>query len=346
MLLNYLKSISGYFFLPLFFVGIILGIDRLLTLQSIRRLTETRAEYYFYQVRERLLEENLGEQKEFPHRSTLFLLGTSHFGELSTDVMESMRPDLLPYNYSAPSAPFSYYAYIFSKAIDSGILPKVLVLEIFPYSASKEANSYALRYSYDWNFFLSEGSHLDANERDIFLRSQVFRTQKFPFRIYEAIRRIQDPSKAEIFDYLRSTIEMSYKNKRGGIANDLIYQVPPEKLEADAEAYYKTTILPLQLSEEQFYFLEQVFQKASFHKIPILLVQTLQHPTLFLKSRDAPYQKEWDFRISLFQKKYNLKILNFQDYEMELDCKNFIDSHHLSGKCYTKPTEILMHNLP
>jgi hypothetical protein len=343
---NPLKTNSIYFFLPLFFVFLILGMDRLLTLKSIRRYTETRAEYYFYQVRERLLEENLREQRESPHRSTLFLLGTSHLGELSTEVMESMRPDLLPYNYSAPSAPFSYYAYIFSKAIDFGIRPKILVMEIFPYSASKEANSYALRYSYDWDFFYSEGSHFDGNERDIFLRSQVFQTQKFPFRISEAIRRIQDPSRVEVFDFLRDTIELSYKKNRGGIANNLIYQIPPEKLEADAEAYYKRTILPLQFSEEQFYFLERVFQKASFHQVPILLVQTLQHPTLFLKSRSAPYQKDWNFRISLFQKKYNFKILNFQDYEKDLDCKYFIDSHHLSGKCYTKPTEILLHNLP
>ena len=343
----YIKQKSAFlYFSPILILILIICIDRLFTIQSIRRLTETRAEYYFYQIREKLIPANVKEQKENPNQSTLFILGTSHLGELSTEVMEKSRPDLLPYNYSTPSAPFSYYYYIFSKAIDKGVTPKYLVLEVFPFSATKEANFYALRYSYDWNFFRREFYHFDWNEKDTFLRSQFFETQKFPFRLSEAIKRFKDPSQAQIFEMLRDRIENDYKKNRGGIANDLIHNIPPEKLQLESESYYRSTLANLQFSEDQFYFLEQVFKKAEEHKIPILVVETIQYPALYELIQNAPFQIVWNFRMSLFKNKYKFTYLKFQEYEKELDCKYFIDSHHLSGKCYEKPTEILMKNLP
>ncbi len=346
--MNFIKKLKSIYLylLPILILVLLFCMDRLFTIQSIRKLTETRAEYYFYQIREKLISENIKEEQENPNQSTLFILGTSHLGELSTGVMEKSRPDLLPYNYSAPSAPFSYYYYIFSKAIDRGVTPKFLVLEVFPFSASKEANFYALRYSYDWNFFWSEFNHFDWNEKDIFLRSQFFETQKFPFRLSEAIKRFKDPSQAQIFELLRNRIESNYKKNRGGIANDLIHNVPDEKLILESETYYRSTLANLEFSEDQFYFLEQVFKKANEHKIPILVVETIQYPALYQLIQNAPFQIVWNFRMSLFKNKYKFTYLKFQEYEKVLDCKYFIDSHHLSGKCYEKPTEILMKNLP
>jgi len=341
------KLNSNYLYLlPILILVLLICLDRLLTIQSIRKLTETRAEYYFYQIREQLISENTKEQQKKPNQSTLFILGTSHLGELSTHVMEKSRPDLLPYNYSAPSAPFSYYYYIFSKAIDKGVTPKYLVLEVFPLSATKEANFYALRYSYDWNFFWSEFNHFDWNERDIFLRSQFFETQRFPFRLSEAIKRFKDPFQAQIFEILKGRIENDYKKSRGGIANDLIHNIPAEKLKIESESYFRSTLANLQFSEDQFYFLEQVFKKAENHKIPIVVVETIQYPALHELIQNAPFQIVWNFRMSLFKNKYKFTYLKFQEHEKDLDCKYFIDSHHLSGKCYEKPTEILMKNLP
>ena len=215
--------------------------------------------------------------------NTLMLLGTSHMGELSTETMEETRPDLLPYNYSAPSAPFSFHNYIFHKALKKGVKPKYLIIEAFPYSASNESNYFALRYSYDWSFFFQNMKHFDLVDWDIFIRAQLFHTQRFPFRYSEIVKKVQNPLLFAFFETTKANILKDYKLKRGGISNDLLFNTPPEKLKLESDVFYKDYLMTLQISKEQVYFFEDILKKAKEENIKVIVLETLVHPFLFEK---------------------------------------------------------------
>jgi hypothetical protein len=340
------NSYIKYLLTPLVLIVAIFCLDRLLTLEFVKKYTENRAEYYFYYVRELLIDSNIEESNSHPNTQTLMLLGTSHMGELSTETMEAIRPDLLPYNYSAPSAPFSFHNYIFHKALKKGVKPKYIIIEAFPYSASSESNYFALRYSYDWSFFLKNMKHFDLVDWDIFIRAQLFHTQRFPFRYSEIVKKVQNPLLFAFFETTKVNILKDYKLKRGGISNDLLFNTPPEKLKLESDVFYKDYLMTLQISKEQVYFFEDILKKAKEENIKVVVLETLVHPFLYEKMKDAPYKVGWDNLLNDLKLKYNFTHVKMQEHEDEIQCKNFVDPHHLSGKCFQKPTEILMNSLP
>ncbi len=333
------------FVLPVYLFVFILFLDFILTLDFIRNFTENKLEYYFYQSREVLISENIKESNLYPNKKTLFLLGTSHFGELSNDIMNKERPDLLNFNYSSPSASFSYYAFILNKAIDLGIKPAYIVLEIYPYSATDTANYYALRYSYDLGFFIKYYRNFDFYDLDTFLRSRLFRTQVFPFKVSEIIKKIKNPETKEIFQILKKEIYNNLTSKNGGIANNLIHTISPDNLLENSDIYFNENFLNFNFSKNQMFFLEEVLKICKTHDIKIIMVKPIIYPYLDKKINEIENIKNFNSIINGYISNYNVILVNLQEYENSLECLNFIDSHHLSGGCYEKPTEIIIKSL-
>jgi len=331
--------------IPILILVLLLLLDFILTIESVRIFTENKLEYYFYQSREDLILKNILDSKNYPSKKSLFLLGTSHFGELSNDIMNKIRPDLLSYNYSSPSAPFSYYAFILNKAIDLGLKPSYIVLEVYPYSATDTANHYALRYSYDLKFFIRYYKNLDFYDFDTFLRSRIFRTQIFPFKITEIIKKIKHPENKEIFKLLKNEIYNNLSTKNGGIANNLIHTVSPDNLIENSDNYFKENFFNFNFSNNQMYFLEEVLKICKKNNIKIVMVRPIIYPYLDKKINGLENIKKWNNIINSYVSYYNIIFINLQEYENSLDCLNFIDSHHLSGGCYEKPTEIIINSL-
>lgn len=50
--------------------------------------------------------------------------------------------DLIVYNFSAPSAPFSYHNYNLEKILSAGIKPDYAILEFYPDSMTDFCNRY------------------------------------------------------------------------------------------------------------------------------------------------------------------------------------------------------------
>jgi hypothetical protein len=331
--------------LPIFVFILILILDFILTLESIRNFSESKLEYYFYKSREDLIFENIKESKNYPSKRSLFLLGTSHFGELSNSKMNKLRPDLLSYNYSSPSASFSYYAFILNKAIKTGLKPAYIVLEVYPFSATDTANYYALRYSYDLEFFIRYYKNFNFYDFDTFLRSRLFRTQIFPFKISEIVKKIKHPENKEIFQILKNEIYNNLLTKNGGIANNLIYTVSPDKLIENSDIYFNENFLNFELSDNQMFFLEEVLKICKNNNIKIIMVKPILYPYLDKKIKEVKNIKKWNQILNSYGSNYNIIFVNLQEYEDSMDCLNFIDSHHLSGGCYEKPTEVILKSL-
>lgn len=339
-----MNNIIIYIF-PLLLVIYLLIIDKLLTQKKILMYTESRAEYYFYKSKESILKLQKDERDAFPNKHPLMILGTSHLGELSMSVFSEVRPDILPYNYSAPYPSYSYYHYILHKAILLNLIPKYIILELNPVSLEDKSNEYPLKYSYDWNYIFSQNS-FSLEENDLFLRANIFNTQIFPFRITEIIKKLKHPDNVNLFLFLKEEISKGNFLNRGGIPNHFLGKVPERELIDESEKYYKNSIENIQFSKTQIDSLQKIFDICRINNIIILTVETPVHPHLASKIQNSQIGLKWKNFIVGLQKKNYFRHLQLQDFIKEFPCMDFLDSHHLSGGCFEAPTRIILRSLP
>lgn len=339
------RSSLGVFLIPFYFLLLIFIIDRIIGSELVRKFTETRAEYYFYHSRESLFEFQREEIRNNPESFPVFVLGTSHLGELSTDIMRARRPDLVVYNYSAPYPSYTYFQYILQKGIKSGLTPKMIFLELTPISLEDRANEYPLKYSYDWSYILSR-PEWKPEEIDLFIRSNLFLSGRFPFRGAELLKRIKHPELIELFQFVRGSILQFDPKKRGGISNDLLVRVPEEKLISESDEYFRRSLEHMEFSGTQYNALRDILELCRKENIRIIGIEPILFPYLAIKFRRSKIGEVWEKKIEGLREEYNFIHIQLQNHETEMNCMEFIDPHHLSGKCYTSLTEIIFSSIP
>lgn len=337
---------SRLLWVPLLCFTFTFGLDRFLSSEIIRPYTEAGAEYYFYEMKDRVLSA-LVRQKESakPEEKTLIFFGTSHMGEFSLGTIRKKRKDLIVYNFSAPSAPFSYHNYNLEKILSSGIKPDYAILEFYPDSMTDFCNRYPLRYSYDLPYFLRYANEFSTNDWDTFLRSRVFRTTVFPPRFKEAMQRIKDPSSKDMMLAIKNLLMNESDKFNGGIPNVLLANTPPEKLEEEAAKYYDDIYRYIRISDVQKKFLFHFLETAEKNGIKVILWSPLLYSGLESRVKSAEFYPSWEkIRREVLEFK-NVFPLDMNDYREQVQCQKFIDPHHLSGGCYPEPTEILIDHL-
>lgn len=332
--------------IPLFCFAFTFGLDRFLSSNLIRPYTEAGAEYYFYEMKDRVLSA-LVKQKETakPEEKTLIFFGTSHMGEFSLETIRRKRKDLIVYNFSAPSAPFSYHNYNLEKILSAGIKPDYAIIEFYPDSMTDFCNRYPLRYSYDLPYFLRYANEFSTNDWDTFLRSRVFRTTVFPPRFKEAMQRIKDPSSKEMMLAIKNLLMNESDKFNGGIPNVLLANTPPEKLEEEAAKYYNDIYRYIKISNVQKRFLFHFLKTAEKNGIKVILWSPLLYSGLESRVKSAEFYPSWEKIRDEVLEFQNVSPLDMNDYREQVKCQKFIDPHHLSGGCYPEPTEILIDHL-
>ncbi|EKO15317.1 DUF1574 domain-containing protein [Leptospira kirschneri] len=331
---------------PILFFIFAIFLDRLLSSQLIRPYTEAGAEYYFYEMKDRALSALIKEKSvSKKDQKTLIFFGTSHMGEFSLDVMRKKRSDLIVYNFSAPSAPFSYHNYNLEKILSSGIKPDYAILEFYPDSMTDFCNRYPLRYSYDLPYFLRYANWFSTNDWDTFLRSRVFRTTVFPPRFKEAMGRIKDPSSKETILAVRNLLMTESDKFNGGIPNVLLTNTPPEKLEEESAKYYNDIYRYIKISPVQKNFFFQFLRTAKQNGIRVILWSPLLYEGLETRVKSAEFYPSWENIQKEVLEFNNVYQLDMNEFRSEVKCQKYIDPHHLSGGCYPEPTEILVDRL-
>ncbi|TGL75855.1 DUF1574 domain-containing protein [Leptospira yasudae] len=331
---------------PLAFFIFAFSLDRLLSSEWIRPYTEAGAEYYFYEMKDRVLAALVKEKSNAASdQKTMIFFGTSHMGEFSLDTIRKKRKDLIVYNFSAPSAPFSYHNYNLEKILSAGIEPDYAILEFYPDSMTDFCNRYPLRYSYDLPYFLRHADEFSTNDWDTFLRSRVFRTTVFPPRFKEAMQRIKDPGSKEMMLAIRNVLMTESDKFNGGIPNVLLTNTPPEKLEEESAKYYNDIYRYIKISPVQKNFLFQFLKTAEKNGIKVVLWSPLLYSGLETRVKSAEFYPAWEtIRKEVLEFK-NVFPLDMNDFRAQVTCQKYIDPHHLSGGCYPEPTEILVDRL-
>ncbi|EQA36054.1 PF07611 family protein [Leptospira inadai serovar Lyme str. 10] len=318
--------------------------DKLLSSEWVRPYTESGAEYYFYEMKGRILDTMKKEtDSKSPDQKVMTFFGTSHMGEISLSEIHKENPNLIVYNLSAPSAPYSFHTYTLERLLDQKIPLDFAILEYYPDSATDFANRYALRYSYDSMYFLEHWNVFSTTDWDTFLRARVFRTSVFPPRFKEAASRLKHPEELTYLMAIRSKLTDESDRFKGGIPNTLLANTPEDKLDSEAERIHRDTYRNYKRSETQVTFLREFLKKASQNGITVVLWSPLLYSKFTEKVKQSPFYPDWiRLREQLVLEYPKTLVLDLEEYRGRVKCQKFIDPHHLSGGCFAEPTKILI----
>jgi len=334
---------SPYLFIPVLFFVFLFLFDKIFGLMAVRRFTETRIEFSFYDEKKNLLNQliryNSARSKE---DKLLVLFGTSHMGEFSTQYISKKVKGLTTYNFSAPMAPPSFLYYWFRKVHSEGIQMDYVVLEAIPEIFSESANSYALKFSYDWKFMLEHRDFFPLREFESFAVANLFHSTRFPFHGLTAIERIKSPGSTNQLEFLQSMVRLANVKNNGGIPNPILHEVPESYLERESKDYFKKTFSGYKTSTAQDKFFVEFLKFASENNIKVLVYKPLVSPYLQKILDSEKFYNDWKKDKFQVASKFQFSVLDLADREKEIQCKKFVDVHHLSGGCYNEITDILL----
>lgn len=333
-------------FLPLLLAVFIFLLDKLFGLDSVRKYTETRIEFAFYDEKRFLL----AQLKEYNKNKKageklLVLFGTSHMGEFSNEYISKKVPGLTTYNFSAPMAPPSYLYYNLTTIIKEDIPIDYAVLEIIPDIFKDAANEYAIKFSYDWEFMYENRNLFSRKELETFSTANLFNVAKFPPRLGTALHRLKESNADAGFYFFQSMVRLATTKNNGGIPNPIIHEIKEEALEKESREFFIKSFHHYTQSETQKAFMMKFIEKCKEKKIKLILYKPIvSKPLQKLLNESQFYNTWWQEKLKIAREN-NIPVVNISDRSEQIQCQKFVDVHHLSGGCYPEITDILLERI-
>lgn len=374
---------NTYLFWPLvLFCGLFL-IDKLFLLDMVKRYTIpwNKIEPMMYESRTDLFEQlknHYPKMQKNGQRPGL-ILGTSRSAEFSSDEIAKHMPESVTYNFSAPLASPSFHYYWLQEILNAGIKPAFVIAEADPILFSRTAVNYSLSYSYDLKFMLThtepyreippdiwdiEGRGFSVDETDTFLLKRMFALYRFPAKlpvIEENADSMAMPEEGRLTikpryafkNEMQKQIQIANETRYGGIPNPALFEVPEERMEADARNMMNLHLSNRKPAATQVLFLKKTIALCAKEGIPLVVYWPVA-------SRPLRKMLEESGLSSLHRKGIQKTIHNSKardsykgspvvfsdpDSDSPLQCRSFVDSNHLSGGCYPELTKVILENL-
>lgn len=332
------------FYPVLLFLGIYF-FDKLFGLEIVRNYTESRPEFTFYECKKKLLEQLKTFQKNKKEEKLLVLFGTSHMGEFSKDYIQSKKPDLVTYNFSAPMATPSYLLFNLTQIIKSGIKIDYAILEIIPETSKEEANEYALKFSYSYEFIFKYWNFFSRSELESFFVSNQFLMYRFPVKLNVLSERIKNKKSLQMRDFFLKKVNEAVEKNFGGIPNLFSYEPNEEDLKKEAEEFYSLHYSNYIESEAQKKSIEEFIKIAKENKIKLYIYRPILSKPYQDKLNQNKNYNSFIEEKNLYFKKEAVPIIDLTNYLERIKCKKFMDVHHLSGACYNEITDFVLKEL-
>jgi hypothetical protein len=335
-----------FLFYPVLLLIFLFCFDKLFSLESIRKYTESRPEFTFYDCKKKLLQQLLQFQNtRTPEQKLLVLFGTSHMGEFSNQYIKTKEPTWETYNFSAPMAPPSYLFYNLDLILKSNVKIDYAVLEIIPETLREEANEYALKFSYDAKFMFDYRNNFSKEEIEMFIKTNLFSMSRYPAKIKTVIDRISSSESRFKFSFFNEKVNEAVQKNNGGIPNPILYEMTEEKFEKESELFFRQIFTRYKESETQKFFFKEFLRVAKENKIRLLIFKPLVSKQLSDKQKNfEPYNLSWSSKVNFAKEKF-VPVLDIELYRPFIECKKFVDVHHLSGGCYPEITDLLITKL-
>jgi hypothetical protein len=336
-----------FLYYPLLLVLFLFGIDKLFSLEIVRKYTESRPEFTFYDIKKKLLH----QLKEFNLKKTreeklLVLLGTSHMGEFSHEYIRSKNQNWTTYNFSSPMATPSYLYYNLETILNSGIKPDYIVFEIIPETFREEANEYALKFSYDHEFIFKNWKNFSKKELEAYTSANLFSLVRFPAKLNTVWKRIKDPKASAYLEFFYDKVDLAVTQNNGGIPNPILVNTKEDDFEKEAFKFFLQNFSgTYKESNTQIYFFKKLIQTCIQNQIKLLVYKPIVSKPYQKLLNESSFYKNWWKSKTDFIKENQLPYLDMAEFTEKIQCRKFVDVHHLSGGCYPEITDILLDSL-
>jgi hypothetical protein len=333
---------NKYLFVPVLFSLLIFSIDKLAGLNFVRKYTETRIEYSFYNEKIALLEQLQKYQKNRkPEDKLLVLFGTSHMGEFSNQYISEKYPHITTYNFSAPLAPPSFLYFYLEQILEANIQIDYAILEGTPEGFQDSANRYAIKFSYSPSFVWKYSSVFSKTELETFTSSMLFSSIKYPVRFASIIEKIRKPNSRKQLEYMQDVVRKTTIKNNGGIPNANLYEVPIQFFEREALVYFNQAFSPYRESGTQKFFFNRFINVCKDKNIKLLIYKPVVSEQFQALLDKSSFYKTWTDNLY----KMAAGKTDVLDFSNQLQCKKFLDVHHLSGGCYPELTDKILDRL-
>ena len=376
---------NKYLAAPLWIFLAVFALDKIFFLPGVRDLFMpwNKIEPFFYQSRENLFKQLTREYplRRAKKEKLGLILGTSRAGEFNNADFRRNLPGLYAYNFSAPFACPSYHYYWTERILRKGMKIKFALVEVDPLLFSRQAAVYSLSYSYDFRFMIrnwdatrSAKSATDASqafaapvsgfsldEAETFLLKNLFALYRYPPNPAMMLKNLKKNKAAgatglELRRGIEKMIRDANRGNLGGIPNPFVRVASPEKLRKEAE---KDAATRLEISKKgsyqadrtQVYFFAALLELLARERVVVVLYWPLASKPYRKIMRDRGIErqlkKEIGELVNRVRKKYPGFVIRFVDPENDagMNCRNFADSFHLSGRCYPLLTDTLLRGI-
>ena len=333
-----------YLYYPLLLVLFIFSIDKIFSFEFVRKYTESRPEFTFYDIKKKLLLQLsifFSEKKD--NEKLLVLLGTSHMGEFSHQYIQQKNPNWTTYNFSSPMATPSYLYYNLEMILNAEIKPDYVVFEIIPETFREEANEYALKFSYDHKFILKNWKNFSKRELEVYTSANLFSLIRFPAKLNTVWKRIKDPQSSAYLEFFYEKVNLAVTQNNGGIPNPILANTQEDAFEKESlKFFFQNFSGKYKESKTQTYFFKKFIETCSKNNIKLLVYKPIvSKPYQKLLNESSFYNDWWKSKIDFIEANH-FPYLDMAEYTEKIQCKKFVDVHHLSGGCYPEITDILL----
>lgn len=377
-----------YLIFPLILLLGLFAFDRIFLIPSIKTqlISWKKVEPPLYESREDLFEQLVEKHNDYrkEDRSIALILGSSRSAEFSSSTFETLLgKKLAVYNFSAPLAPPSFYAYYLEKTLDHQIAPEFVIIEADPLVFTDRSIRYSLSYSYSPEFVLSNldffrdvpGDVWDYRggfsfqEAETYFLKQMFALYKYPLDpdvIQENNKSILLPhpekglvrmTNAQFRDQMVQDIETINTKALGGIPNLLQFRNPLINLEKDAtNTFQRMGLDSYRISPTQVHFFVSMLETLAEKKIPVYVYWPVASKPLYTKMVESGFTDPGNpgsFYSQLKRKIHQIewknpgskiRLLDYQN-KNNLTCRNFADSFHLAGACFHQLSELMVQDM-
>lgn len=307
------------------------------------------------------------------------VFGSSRSAEFDTDAISKQLAGSKTYNFSAPFACPAFHYYWLSRMLQDNTLPDYALIETDLILFNERAVEFSLGYAYDAEFVFqntdwqgprTQARGFSTDEAETFFLKRLFATYRYPPDFAAPGKNAEtifvpapdgSITPRQAGEFRASLLAHMHKIndlKLGGIPNLLSTQLPPDQMRKDAKNMASIHLQGYRLSRTQTAFFRRMLSDLAAGGKQIILYKPVLSREFNDEYRALAAEHNANGRAVLSAQRELESLI--QESRAALDpqgrqiryvhpenmqCKIFVDSVHLSGRCFPELEKILFQGL-
>lgn len=370
-------------FAPLLLLALVFALDKVFLMPEVRDFFQPwqKIEPPLYASRYDLYDlyrESYAKDKK-EGRKIGIVFGSSRSAEFDTDAIARTVPGSRTYNFSAPFACPAFHYFWLDRMVRDGVVPDYALIEADLILFNERAVEFSLGYAYDARFVLrntdffgprTRARGFSTDEAETFFLKRMFALYRYPPDFSAPGKNSETvfvpgpdgsitPRQASEFrEFLITSMSTINRVKLGGIPNLLSTQLPPDRMKKDAENLAQIHLAGYRLSSTQTAFFRRMLADLADHSSKIIIYKPVVSPEFQAEYRATAASHTPNGRAVAAAAGEIETIIREESARLDpqgrlirtvhpegMKCRIFVDSVHLSGKCFPELEQILFSDL-